>query len=254
MTAPSTLANPGHDITALLKNFRLPTAAEQMVSRLEEAGLQDALEVVRDVLDAEREARWHRRVQRLLSQSQLPKSKTLATYDVTRLPPKLSGKLRTLCEGRFVEEAMNILAFGLPGTGKSHAVCALGHELVQRGHSVLFVPTYRLVQNLLAAKRDLELPKALRRLDRVDVLILDDIGYVKQDPDEMEVLFTLLAERYERRSVIITSNLVFSKWDQIFQNPMTTAAAIDRLVHHCSILEFDVPSYRVENRTSESST
>lgn len=252
MTAPSTLASPGHDVTALLKNFRLPTAAEQMVPRLQEAGLHDALEVVRDVLDAEREARWQRRVQRLLSQSQLPKSKTLQRYDMTRLPPKLSGQIRTLCEGLFVDEAMNILAFGLPGTGKSHAVCALGHELVQRGRSVLFVPTYRLVQNLLAAKRDLELPKALRRLDRVDVLILDDIGYVKQDPDEMEVLFTLLAERYERRSVVITSNLVFSKWDQIFQNPMTTAAAIDRLVHHCAILEFDVPSYRVENRTTAS--
>lgn len=252
MTAAPTLPNPGHDVTALLKNFRLPTAAEQMVPRLQEAGLHDALEVVRDVLDAEREARWQRRVQRLLSQSQLPKSKTLQRYDMTRLPPKLSGQIRTLCDGRFVAEAMNILAFGLPGTGKSHAVCALGHELVQRGHSVLFVPTYRLVQDLLAAKRDLELPKALRRLDRIDVLILDDIGYVKQDPGEMEVLFTLLAERYERRSVVITSNLVFSKWDQIFQNPMTTAAAIDRLVHHCAILEFDVSSYRVENRTTPS--
>ena len=109
---------------------------------------------------------------------------------------------------------------------------------------MLFVPTYQLVQDLLAAKRDLELPRALRKLDNYDLLILDDIGYVQQNPDEIEVLFTLLAERYERRSTLITSNLVFSEWDRIFKNPMTTAAAIDRLVHHSVILEFDVPSYR----------
>lgn len=112
------------------------------------------------------------------------------------------------------------------------------------------MPAFKLVQDLLAAKRDLELPRALKKLDRFDVLILDDIGYIKQRPDEVEVLFTLMAERYERRSLIITSNLVFSEWDQIFQNPMTTAAAIDRLVHHSVILEFDVPSYRSE-RTEE---
>jgi DNA replication protein DnaC len=146
------------------------------------------------------------------------------------------------------------LAFGLPGTGKSHAACALGHALVQAGHSVLFVPTFKLVQELLVAKRDLELPRALRKLDKFALLILDDIGYVKQSPDEIEVLFTLLAERYERRSVLLTSNLMFSEWDRIFQNPMTTAAAIDRLVHHSVILEFAVISYRTEHRTPPPAT
>ena len=98
------------------------------------------------------------------------------------------------------------------------------------------------------AKRDLELPRALRKLDAFELIILDDIGYIRQQPDEVEVLFTLMAERYERRSLMITSNLVFSQWDQIFQNPMTTAAAVDRLVHHSSILEFDVPSYRTAEK------
>jgi DNA replication protein DnaC len=121
---------------------------------------------------------------------------------------------------------------------KTHAAAALGHALVQRGHSVLFSPTFRLVQELLAAKRDLALPRALQRLDAFEVLILDDIGYVQQSADEVEVLFTLMAERYERRSLVITSNLVFGEWDRIFKNPMTTAAAIDRLVHHSTILEF----------------
>ena len=109
---------------------------------------------------------------------------------------------------------------------------------------MLFTPTFRLVQELLAAKRDLELPRALRKRGLFDVLVLDDIGYVQQTPEEVEVLFTLMAERYERRSILITSNLVFSEWDRIFKNPMTTAAAIDRLVHHSAILEFNVPSYR----------
>ena len=139
-----------------------------------------------------------------------------------------------------------MLAFGLPGVGKSHALCAVGHALVDRGHSVFFTPTYSLVQELLAAKRALELPRALRKLDHFEVLLLDDLGYIQQSPEEAEVLFTLLAERYERRSILLTSNLVFGQWDRIFRDQMATAAAIDRLVHHAVLLEFDVPSYRTE--------
>ena len=155
--------------------------------------------------------------------------------------------MATLCEGGFIQRAENVLAFGLPGRGKTHCVGAIGHELVQRGYEVLFQPAFAIVQRLLIAKRELSLEKELRRLDRFAVLILDDIGYVQQDREEMEVLFTLLAERYERRSVMITSNLVFSKWDQIFKDPMTTAAVIDRVVHHSVILELTGESYRSEH-------
>ena len=109
---------------------------------------------------------------------------------------------------------------------------------------MLFIPAYRLVQKLLIAKRDLNLEKALRKLDRFEAVIIDDIGYVQQDREEMEVLFTFLAERYERGSVLISSNLVFSQWDKIFKDSMTTAAAIDRMVHHCVILELTGQSYR----------
>ena len=136
--------------------------------------------------------------------------------------------------------------FGLPGAGKTHALCALGHRLVEAGHSVLFAPAYRLVQELLVAKRDLDLPRRLRKLDNFDFLLMDDLGYLPQGAEESEVLFTLIAERYERRSLGITSNLVFSEWERIFANPMATTPAIDRVVHHSVILEFDVPSYRTD--------
>jgi DNA replication protein DnaC len=199
------------------------------------------------LVELELAERRGRRVDRLRKASDLPADKTLAALDVERLPTKIHRQLPTLCEGGFVDRAENVLAFGLPGRGKTHLVCAIGHELVQRGRSVLFSPTYRLVQRLLAAKKALTLEKEFKSLDRFDVVILDDIGYVQQDREEMEVLFTFLAERYERRSVVITSNLVFSQWDRIFKDPMTTAAAIDRVVHHSTILEMTGKSKRAED-------
>ncbi len=196
--------------------------------------------------ELEMEERRQRRIERNQRDSELPGEKTLATLSRARLPAKIQKMLPTLCEGDFVARGENLLAFGLPGRGKTHLACAIGHELIQRGRRVFFTPTYALVQRLLQAKRDLVLEKELARLDRFDAVILDDIGYVQQSRDEMEVLFTFLAERYERRSVLITSNLVFSEWDRIFKDPMTTAAAIDRLIHHAVILEVTGTSYRTE--------
>jgi len=115
----------------------------------------------------------------------------------------------------------------------------------------LFIPTFKLVEKLLNAKKELNLENALKRLDRFDVVILDDIGYVQQSREEMEVLFTFLAERYERKSLMITSNLVFSQWDKIFKDPMTTMAAVDRLIHHSIILDFTGPSIRKNLKQDE---
>ena len=244
MTTSPAIETVGSQITERLMAFKLPTAAAELVGRLTEAGHEAALADVLEVLELEHQDRAERRVARLRCAAKLPPAKRFDTLEEQRLPQALRRQLRELAAGHFLERAVNVLAFGLPGTGKTHAACALGHALVEAGHTVLFTPTYQLVQSLLAAKRDLELPRALRKLDHFELLILDDLGYVQQSPAEMEVLFTLLAERYERRSLLITSNLVFSQWDRIFQNPMTTAAAIDRLVHHAVILEFDVPSYR----------
>ena len=240
----TTATIPIEQIAALLTQMKLTTAAELMTDRLVAAGLDQALPVVAEVLMAEQEARRERRVTRLRRASNLPPGKTFDTWQDAHLSRKLVHSIRELAGGTFADRGANVLAFGLPGTGKTHALCAIGHALVASGRSVYFTPTFRLVQQLLAAKRDLELTRLLRKLDSFDVLICDDLGYIKQNAEEAEVLFTLMAERYERRSMMLTSNLVFSKWDQIFRNPMATAAAIDRLVHHSVILEFDGPSYR----------
>lgn len=236
----------GTRLRELLTRFKLPTFATEVIRRFTDAGHEDALPTLLEVLEAELDERGQRRTERLLKASRLPPGKTLETLDRVRLPRHVVPKLDELATGEFLDRADNVLCFGLPGRGKTHAAAALGHALVRRGRSVLFAPTFRLVQELLAAKRDLALPRALQRLDAFELLILDDIGYVQQSADEVEVLFTLMAERYERRSLVITSNLVFGEWDRIFKNPMTTAAAIDRLVHHSVILEFSGRSKRAD--------
>jgi len=198
--------------------------------------------------------RTHNRIQRLLRESKLPLEKSLEVFEMERLSSVLSAQVTALLEGSFVERSENVLAFGNPGSGKTHLLCPIGQELILTGRRVLFTPCSLLVQQLLIAKRDLKLPPVLKRLSRYDALIIDDIGYVQQNREEMEVLFILLAERYERGSLMITSNLPFSKWERIFKDPMTAAAAIDRLVHHSVILELNLPSYRLEHSKGKKDT
>lgn len=197
------------------------------------------------VLQEESEARRIRRIERLLCQSGLPLEKSLDTFELKRLPNKVRQQLNVLLEGKFLEHSENILIFGNPGSGKTHLICAIGQELIRQDKRIYFTTCALLLQELLAAKRDLKLPKLFKKLNRYHAIIIDDIGYVHQDKEEMEVLFTLLAERYERGSVMITSNLPFSKWEKIFKDPVMTAAAIDRIVHHSVILELNIPSYRM---------
>jgi DNA replication protein DnaC len=233
----------------MLRAFRLPTMALIYARTLEQAEQQNwgYRKFLQHLCESEAQDRQERRVARLLKRSGLPDGKTLGNLDESALPQRIRRLLPTLLEGGFVERGENLLAFGLPGRGKTHFLAALGRELILRhSYEVLFSPAFKLVQQLLAAKKELRLEEELKELDRFDVVILDDIGYVQQDRQEMEVLFTFLAERYERRSVMITTNLVFSKWDQIFKDPMTTMAAIDRLVHHATILEFNGESIRAQ--------
>lgn len=234
-----------------LRDLRLPTVREcyEPAARRAETETRSYEQYLLELIEREADDRRHRRVERLLRQSMLPLEKDLAALDLERLPAKVARQIATLADGGFVERRENVLAFGPPGSGKSHSLCAIGQELIRRSEGrckVYFSSCALMVQELLIAKRDLKLSRLIKRLAGYDVLILDDIGYVQHSRDEMEVLFTLFAERYERGSVMLTSNLPFSKWEQIFKDPMTTAAAIDRLVHHSVILELNVASYRLE--------
>lgn len=232
----------------LLRELHLPTFRDQFEA-LADRAVQESFSYERylgQLAEQECEARRMSRIERWLRESDLPVEKNLARFDMKRLPPTVSRQVRTLLDGAFVDARENVLAFGRSGSGKTHLLCAIAQELVRNGRKVHFAPCSLLVQDLLSAKRDLRLKRHLKRMSRFEVLIIDDLGYVQQSREEMEVLFTLLAERYERGSVMITSNLPFSKWETIFKDPMTTAAAIDRLVHHSVILELNVPSYRLE--------
>jgi len=231
-----------------LKELRLAAVRRGYEGEAQRAR-QESLSYERYLLSLARlecQQRRQNRVERLLRESKLPLEKTLESFERGRLPRKVQQQFNSLLEGTFVDRRENGLIFGNPGSGKTHLAAALGQELIHQGRRVGFVPCSLLVQELLMAKRDLRLARVLKKMARQEVLIVDDLGYVEQSREEMEVLFTLLAERYERGSVVITSNLPFSQWERIFKDPMTTAAAIDRLVHHSVIVELNLPSYRME--------
>ena len=235
-------------LTPYLKELRLPTIRACYTENAEQARAE-AVSYERYLLglvEQECDVRRQNRIARNLRISKLPLEKTLETFDRARLSRKVDAHLNVLLEGSFVDRTENVLAFGNPGSGKTHLLCAIGQELIYHGRRILFAQCNLLVQDLLIAKRDLKLARVLKRLGKYDALIIDDIGYVQHSREEMEVLFTLLANRYERGSVMLTSNLPFSKWERIFKDPMTTAAAIDRLVHHSIILELNLTSYRLE--------
>ena len=244
----TTKLDPTSRLTDQLKELRLPTIRDQFQKSAVRAATENLshLAYLSELTTRECEARREGRIKRLMTRSKLHPGKTWANFNFKRLPLQVTRQLETLRDGSFLDRRENILIFGKPGSGKSHALCALSEQLILQGRSVLFTTCSLLVQQLLIAKRDLRLPKMIKQLSSFEGLIVDDLGYVQQSREEMEVLFTLLAERYERGSVLLTSNLAFSKWDQIFKDAMTTAAAIDRLVHHSVIIELNVSSYRVE--------
>jgi len=243
------MLSPREELLSLLRGLNLSAmgeAVEATALRAAKEGLTHEAFLL-ELARMEQAAKAGRRIERLRKQSELLPGKTLRTLDLNRFDPATRMQMERLQGGAFLKDAINVVAIGRPGAGKSHFACALGHALVELGYPVLFSPTAALVQRLLAAKRDLRLPQELAKLDRFECLILDDIGYVQHDRDEMEVLFTLLAERYERKSVVITTNLVFSEWERIFKDPMTTMAAIDRVVHHSVVLDLmSVESYRAK--------
>lgn len=240
-----------------LKDLRLSTILERFesVAKLASEESFGPERYLFELVEQEAESRGNRKIASLLKQSKLPMEKSLKAFDQKRLPQKVRHQLQMLLKGDFIKNKENVLAFGNPGAGKSHLLSAIAQELIrQRQIKVYFSTCNILIQNLLIAKRNLEIPKLLKKLSNYDLLYIDDIGYVQQSREEMEVLFTLLAACYEQTSVMITSNLAFSNWEQIFKDPMTTAAVIDRLVHHSVILELNLSSYRLQAAKESKST
>ena len=236
------------ELNSCMRDLRLPAMRECYQEHSEEARAESLSyeNYLLGLLQYECQVRRDKKISRFLRESRLPLEKTLSSFNRKRLPRKVDAQISTLIDGSFLDRSENILAFGNPGSGKTHLLCAIGQELILQERKILFRQCNILVQEMLIAKRDLKLPQFLKRLARYDAIIVDDIGYVQQNREEMEVLFTLFADRYERGSIMITSNLPFSKWELIFKDPMTTAAAIDRLVHHSIILELNLNSYRLE--------
>lgn len=237
------------DIEILLKTLRLSS----LRGHYENIALQSVQESLSyeqflyELLKREHDHRLNSRIEKYLRESCLPLEKDLKSFEMKRLPDKIVKLANLLQEGFFLEKKENILAFGNPGSGKTHLLCAIGQELIFKGKRIYFIPCYKLVQNLLISKKELMLSKYIKKLSKYDAIIVDEFGYTQQTREEMEVLFTFLAERYERGSIMITSNLPFSQWEKIFKDPMVTAAAIDRLVHHSVIIELNLNSFRMES-------
>jgi len=234
-------------LNCYLSELHLITVRRQYFDLAEKAQAESLgyQEYLLNVIEVECEARRMRRIERRLKESHLPLEKNLDTFEQNRLPGKANQQIKTLLNGDFINHNENVLIFGNPGSGKTHLICALAQELIKQDKRIYFSSCALLLQELLLAKKDLRLPRLLKKFSRYNAIIIDDIGYVQQEKEEMEVLFTLLAERYEQGSVMITSNLPFSKWENIFKDPMMTAAAVDRIVHHSIILELNIDSYRM---------
>jgi DNA replication protein DnaC len=245
---PSLSTEATRRLSDQLKELRLPTFREHY-QKLADQAVRESLshsQYLAELTSRECQTRNHSRIARLMRNSRLLLGKTWDQFQWSRVPLQVARQTQSLRDATFLDRRENVLVFGKPGSGKTHLLSALGEQLVQQGRSVLFTTCSFLVQELLVAKRELKLSRVIKKLARFEALIIDDLGYVQQSREEMEVLFTLLAERYERGSVLLTSNLPFSKWEQIFKDPMTTAAAIDRLVHHSVVIELNIRSYRLE--------
>ena len=231
----------------MLGELRLPTIkrlAEDLCAQSDREGWR-AHRLLEALLEHELNERETRRLDRHRAESGLSPDKRLSSFDFAAVPSVSKAQVTALAEGtEWLDRGANVLLFGPPGVGKSHLVCALGHALIDAGRRVLFMRCGDLVQRLQAARRDLRLPQELAKLDRFDLLILDDLSYVRKDQAETSVLFELIAERYEHKSLAVTANTPFSKWGEVFVEPAMTLAAVDRLVHHSTILEMNVESYR----------
>ena len=238
-----------------LKGLRLPTFTRQWkpLAELAESQGWSVTRYLAQLCELETAERQTRRIQRLTHQSQLPAGKTLSSFEFKHARALERRRIEALAsDGEWVRQAHNVILFGPSGVGKTHLAAAIGHGLTEQGISVRYLSATTLVQQLQLARRELRLPDALNKLDKYAVLVIDDLGYVKKTEQETSVLFELIAHRYESASIIVTANQPFSEWDQVFSDTMMTVAAVDRLVHHATIVELTNESYRKRAATKGS--
>jgi len=234
-------------LTLMLNELRLPTIKQLWPTFAERSDKEGwpAARFLSAITEHEIAERDRRRIERHLAEAKLLPGKTLETFDFDAVPMISKAQVMAICAGdSWLEKGANLILFGPPGGGKSHLSSAIGLALVEKGWRVLFTRTSDLVQKLQVARRELALENAINRLDRFDLLILDDLAYVARDQAETSVLFELISTRYERRSLLITANQPFGEWNRVFPDPAMTLAAVDRLVHHATIFEMNVESYR----------
>ncbi len=234
-------------LTLLLNDLRLPAIKQGWAAFAERADKEGwpAARFLAALAEHEIAERDRRRIERHLAEAQLLPGKTLDSFDFEAVPMISKAHVMAICAGdSWIDKGANLLLFGGPGGGKSHLASAIGLALVENGWRVLFTRTSDLVQKLQVARRELGLEAAINRLDRFHLLILDDLAYVSKDQAETSVLFELISARYERRSMLITANQPFGEWGKVFPDPAMTLAAVDRLVHHATIFEMNVDSYR----------
>ena len=247
MTAPATTAIDTARLGVMLTDLRLPTIKTvwpEFATRADKEGWP-AARFLAAIAEHELAERDRRRIERHLTEARLPPGKSLDTFDFDAVPMVSKAQVMAVAAGdAWLATGANLLLFGPPGGGKSHLAAALGLALIENGWKVLFTRTTDLVQKLQVARRELALEAAIARLDRFDLLILDDLAYVTKDQAETSVLFELISARYERRSMLITANQPFGEWGKVFPDPAMTLAAVDRLVHHATIFEMNVESYR----------
>lgn len=237
------------ELTIILKKLTLHTVAKEYaeIARIAEKKSSTYEQYLASVANVEMEARTKAKINRLIYNTKLPLAKTIEAFDFTRISGLSELEFKRLAQGDFVRAATNIVLYGTFGAGKTHLAIALARKLCEIGIRCYFTTLHGLIEQLLEAKTNLQLAALYKRLDKNDLLIIDELGYTPQTQDGADLFFQLISQRNERKSILITTNLVYSEWEKVFLNPLSTAAAVDRVIGNCETYNIKAPSFRSEN-------